>query len=157
MKSKIVSLPALKKEIQKAQKQKKRVVFTNGCFDILHAGHVRYLERAKKLGDILIVALNTDASTRRLKGPTRPINPLSDRMEVIAGLGCTDFVTSFGENTPIKLIEALTPNFLVKGGDYDVKTIVGYEHVVKNGGKVKALPFLEGRSTSKIIRLAKSK
>lgn len=130
---------------------KKRVVFTNGCFDILHAGHVDYLERAKRLGDLLVVALNSDASTRRLKGPTRPVNPLEDRMKVIAALESVDYVTFFEEDTPLALITTLLPERLVKGGDYRVKDIVGYDVVRAHGGQVRTLPFLEGRSTSAVI------
>jgi len=134
---------------------RKKVVFTNGCFDILHAGHVTYLERARKLGDLMIVALNTDASTSRLKGPTRPINPLEDRARVIAALESVSYVTWFDDDTPLELITLLKPNVLVKGGDYEVKKIVGYTEVTASGGKVKVLPFLEGRSTTKIIARAK--
>jgi D-beta-D-heptose 7-phosphate kinase/D-beta-D-heptose 1-phosphate adenosyltransferase len=131
----------------------KRIVFTNGCFDILHAGHVDYLERARKLGDVLIVALNTDASTRRLKGPTRPVNPLEDRLKVIAALESVSYATWFDEETPIRLIERFLPDLLVKGGDYRVKDIVGYDIVTAHGGKVKTLPFLEGRSTTRVISI----
>jgi len=133
---------------------KKRIVFTNGCFDILHAGHVTYLEKARALGDILIVALNTDASTRKLKGPTRPINPLGDRAKVIAALESVSYVTSFNDETPIKLIKKILPDVLVKGGDYEIKKIVGYSETVKNGGKVVTIPFLKGRSTSNVIKKA---
>ena len=146
-----------KKLVSLLQKRgRKKVVFTNGCFDILHAGHVTYLERARKLGDLMIVALNTDASTSRLKGPTRPINPLEDRARVIAALESVSYVTWFDEDTPLKLITMLKPNVLVKGGDYEVKKIVGYTEVTESGGKVKVLPFLEGRSTTGIIARAKS-
>ena len=147
---KIVTLPSLLKKLRSRSNSK--VVFTNGCFDILHAGHVTYLEKARKQGDILIVALNTDASTRKLKGPTRPINPLSDRMKVIAALESVSFVVSFNEETPIGLIRKILPDVLVKGGDYEVKKIVGYREVTENGGKVKTIPFLEGRSSSNVIR-----
>jgi D-beta-D-heptose 7-phosphate kinase/D-beta-D-heptose 1-phosphate adenosyltransferase len=150
IKNKIVSLPALLKKLKRQPKAK--VVFTNGCFDILHAGHVTYLEKAKKQGDILIVALNTDESTRKLKGPTRPINPLSDRMKVIAALESVSFVVSFNEDTPIRLIRKILPHVLVKGGDYEVKKIVGYQEVTDNGGKVKTIPFLEGRSSTNVIK-----
>lgn len=137
-------------------RKKKTVVFTNGIFDILHAGHVRYLEKARSLGDILIVALNSDASTQRLKGPTRPVNPLKDRTEVVAALEAVSFVTWFEEDTPLNLITKILPDVLVKGGDYEVKKIVGYDIVKANGGKTKVLPFLEGRSTSKVIEKIKS-
>ena len=135
----------------------KKVVFTNGCFDILHAGHVTYLEKARKLGDVLIVALNTDASTARLKGPTRPINKLQDRMKVIAALESVSYVIPFAEDTPLKLIQKILPDVLVKGGDYDPKKIVGYQEVTEKGGKVLALPFVKGRSTTQIIAKAKMK
>ena len=138
-------------------KKKKRVVFTNGCFDILHAGHVTYLERAKKMGDLLVVALNTDESTQRLKGPTRPINLLIDRARVIAALESVDYVTWFSEDTPLKLIQKILPAILVKGGDYEAKKIVGYADVVKNGGKVKVIRFLTGRSTTSIISACQTK
>lgn len=137
-------------------RKKKTVVFTNGIFDIVHAGHVRYLEKARALGDILIVALNTDASTSRLKGPTRPVNPLKDRAEVVAALESVSFVTWFDDDTPLNLITKVLPDVLVKGGDYEVKSIVGYDVVKANGGKTKVLPFLEGRSTSKVIEKIKS-
>lgn len=153
IKSKIVSPTALKKILK--SKSRKKTVFTNGCFDILHAGHVTYLEKARALGDLLIVALNTDDSTRRLKGPSRPINPLEDRAQVIAALESVDYVTWFDEDTPLNLIESLTPRLLVKGGDYEPKKIVGYDHVVKNGGKVRVIKFLEGRSTTNVIAKAK--
>jgi D-beta-D-heptose 7-phosphate kinase/D-beta-D-heptose 1-phosphate adenosyltransferase len=152
IKEKILSLPRLKALLKKSRR--KKVVFTNGCFDLLHAGHVTYLERARKLGDVLIVALNTDASTARLKGPTRPINPLKDRMTVLAALESVSYVVAFDEDTPIKVIRAILPDVLVKGGDYEVKKIVGYSEVVENGGKVKVLPFLEGRSTTSMIQKA---
>ena len=153
IKEKILSVSRLKALLKGSRK---KVVFTNGCFDLLHAGHVTYLERARKLGDVLIVALNTDASTARLKGPTRPINPLKDRMTVIAALASVSYVVAFDEDTPIKVIRAILPDVLVKGGDYEVKKIVGYSEVVENGGKVKVLPFLEGRSTTSMIQKAGS-
>jgi D-beta-D-heptose 7-phosphate kinase/D-beta-D-heptose 1-phosphate adenosyltransferase len=154
IRKKILSPKKLASLLQK--RGRKKVVFTNGCFDILHAGHVTYLERARKLGDLMIVALNTDASTSRLKGPTRPINPLEDRARVIAALESVSYVTWFDEDTPLKLITMFKPNVLVKGGDYEVKKIVGYTEVTESGGKVKVLPFLEGRSTTGIIARAKS-
>ena len=133
------------------------MVFTNGCFDILHAGHVTYLEKAAKLGDILVVALNTDASTQRLKGPTRPINPLKDRAKVIAALESVSLVTWFDDDTPLNLIKKVMPDVLVKGGDWKPKTIVGYAEVTANGGKVKSISFLKGRSTTQIIERSQKK
>lgn len=134
--------------------KKSGVVFTNGCFDILHKGHVSYLERAKKLGKILVVALNTDESVRELKGPTRPINTLGDRMEVIAALASVDYVTWFSDETPLKLIQLLKPHLLVKGGDWKPSQIVGSKEVLARGGKVRSLKFVPGRSTTRIIERA---
>ncbi|MEM1262269.1 MAG: bifunctional D-glycero-beta-D-manno-heptose-7-phosphate kinase/D-glycero-beta-D-manno-heptose 1-phosphate adenylyltransferase HldE [Pseudomonadota bacterium] len=134
-----------------AQEAGQRVVMTNGCFDILHAGHVAYLEEAKSLGDRLIVAVNDDASVRRLKGQDRPINPLDDRLAVLAGLAAVDWVVPFSADTPAALIEAVTPDVLVKGGDYAVDEIVGGAHVLANGGEVRVLAFRPGRSSSRII------
>lgn len=127
------------------------VVFTNGCFDLLHAGHVDLLDRARALGDLLVVGVNDDASVRRLKGPTRPITPLAERMRVLAGLRCVDYVTAFAEDTPLELITALVPDVLVKGGDWPVDRIVGGELVRARGGRVVSLPLLPGLSTTAII------
>ena len=132
--------------------QGKRVVFTNGCFDILHAGHVEYLQAAKELGDILIVGLNSDQSVKKLKGKDRPHNKLENRVKVLASLGCVDKVAVFDEVTPIKLIESIRPNVLVKGGDYKVNEIVGSKEVKKAGGKVITIPLVKGLSTTKIIK-----
>ena len=129
----------------------RQVVFTNGCFDILHAGHVTYLAAAKQEGDLLIVGINSDASVSRLKGPDRPVNALADRMLVMAGLEAVDYVISFEEDTPLHLITALSPQVLVKGGDYTVEDIVGYDHLQTYGGIVKTLAFVEGKSTTSII------
>ena len=129
-----------------------RVVFTNGCFDILHRGHVEYLYAARALGDTLVVGVNTDDSVRRIKGAGRPVVPLEDRMYVLAGLGCVDAVTPFAEDTPRALIAALVPDILVKGGDYTPDEVVGAEEVRGAGGEVVILPFVEGRSTTAILR-----
>ena len=129
----------------------KKIVFTNGCFDILHAGHVEYLEAAKELGDKLIVAINTDRSVRKLKGSSRPVNTLAHRAKVLASLQCIDKVVSFDEETPIKLIKAIRPDVLVKGGDYKLKDIVGHKEVSQSGGSVVTIPLVKGLSTSKII------
>jgi D-beta-D-heptose 7-phosphate kinase/D-beta-D-heptose 1-phosphate adenosyltransferase len=129
----------------------RRVVFTNGCFDLLHPGHVRYLGEARRLGDVLIVALNSDASVRRLKGAGRPILNESERAEVMAALAAVDVVTVFDEETPRDLIAALLPDVLVKGGDWPLDQIVGREEVEAAGGRVLALPYLEGSSTTDII------
>jgi rfaE bifunctional protein nucleotidyltransferase chain/domain len=128
-----------------------KTVFTNGCFDILHAGHVQYLEEAKNLGDVLVVGVNSNASVRRLKGELRPIMPLSERQIVLAALECVDWVVSFDEDTPHALIEAILPDILVKGGDWKEKDIVGSDVVLAAGGKVISLPFRRGLSTSSVI------
>ncbi len=129
----------------------RRVVFTNGCFDILHAGHVRYLREARRLGDALVVGLNDDASVRRLKGPERPINPLHDRVEVLAALECVDLVIAFAEDTPQSLIEQVCPQVLAKGADYAAKGVVGAEFVRSRGGEVQLIDLVPGRSTSAIV------
>ncbi len=128
-----------------------RVVFTNGCFDLLHPGHIRYLEQARRLGDCLIVALNSDASVRHLKGEGRPILKQAERAEVMAALACVDYVTIFEEETPRQLIAELLPDVLVKGGDWTIDTIVGRQEVEAAGGKVLSLSFIEGVSTTEII------
>lgn len=132
-----------------------RLVFTNGCFDLLHRGHVEYLYAARALGDALVVGVNTDDSVRRLKGRGRPIVPLEDRMYVLAGLGCVDAVTPFEEDTPRELIADLLPDILVKGGDYRPHEVVGAREVRAAGGEVMILPLVEGRSTTRLIRLMK--
>ncbi|WP_232504064.1 bifunctional D-glycero-beta-D-manno-heptose-7-phosphate kinase/D-glycero-beta-D-manno-heptose 1-phosphate adenylyltransferase HldE [Thiomicrospira microaerophila] len=151
---------AVLQHIAFAKQNGERIVFTNGCFDILHAGHVRYLNQAKSLGDRLVVGLNADASVSRLKGPTRPINGLEDRAAVLAGLACVDWVVPFGElpeeqDTPLKLIEQISPDVLVKGGDYTIDSIVGADFVLAQGGEVKVLGFVEGKSTTGIIQKAR--
>ena len=135
----------------KELRSSKKIVFTNGCFDLLHVGHVRYLQEAKTLGNLLVVGLNSDASVKRLKGESRPLQNENDRAEILAALGCVDFVTIFEEDTPRSLIEKLTPNVLVKGGDWPVEKIEGHQHVLSSGGEVRSLPFHEGRSTTRII------
>lgn len=151
-----VSQAQLEQKLQSARKDKK-VVFTNGCFDLLHIGHVRYLQEAKSLGDILVVALNTDDSVRKLKGPTRPIQSESDRAEILAALDCVDFTVLFSEETPEKLIQTLRPDVLVKGGDWSVDQIVGGRFVLSYGGQVKSLQFIADRSTTKIVEKSKLK
>lgn len=138
--------------LRQAKRSGKKIVFTNGCFDILHAGHISYLKRARQLGDILVVGLNSDASVKRLKGRERPVNPLDDRMLLLSALECVDYVIPFEEDTPARLIEQVVPDVLVKGGDYRIEDIVGGEFVRKNGGEVMVLPFVEGRSTTAVIR-----
>lgn len=129
----------------------RKVVFTNGCFDILHHGHLDLLARAAGLGNILVVALNTDESVQCLKGPTRPVTHESDRMFQVASLLCTDAVCLFHEDTPAELIQMLNPDVLVKGGDYTIDKIVGADHVLQQGGEVHIIPFVEGYSTTGII------
>jgi D-beta-D-heptose 7-phosphate kinase/D-beta-D-heptose 1-phosphate adenosyltransferase len=131
-----------------------RIVFTNGCFDVLHRGHVEYLESARSLGDLLVVGLNTDDSVRRLKGPSRPVNPEEDRAYVLAGLTAVDYVTFFAEDTPRDLIVALLPDVLVKGGDYRKEDIVGGAEVEAAGGEVVVAPLVPGRSTTAILQRA---
>ena len=152
----IVSRDLLSGIVTEARDRRERIVLTNGCFDILHAGHVTYLEEAKSLGDRLIVAVNDDASVRRLKGESRPINPLEDRMLVLAGLAAVDWVVPFHEDTPADLIAAVLPDVLVKGGDYRAEEIAGARAVLDNGGEVRVLTFRDGRSTSRIIERLKS-
>ena len=134
-----------------ARERGERLVMTNGCFDILHKGHVAYLQEAKVRGDRLLVAVNTDASVAKLKGPERPINPLEDRMAVLAGLAAVDWVVPFAEDTPAELVAEILPDVLVKGGDYDADAIAGGKAVLANGGSVEVLRFHEGRSTSTIV------
>ncbi|MBI2794849.1 MAG: D-glycero-beta-D-manno-heptose 1-phosphate adenylyltransferase [Ignavibacteria bacterium] len=131
------------------------VVFTNGVFDILHAGHVIYLETARMFGDVLIVGINSDKSVRRIKGEARPINILFDRMTVLAALRAVDHVISFDEDTPIALIESLVPDVLVKGGDYMRDAVVGADIVEQHGGRVEIVPLVQGRSTTSIINRAR--
>lgn len=139
------------KILRNLQNQKKKIIFTNGCFDILHVGHVSYLKEAKKLGDYLIVGLNSDQSVKNLKGPTRPYNNQNDRLLVLSELKSVDLVVVFDETTPLKLIQEISPSILVKGGDWDVKSIVGSEYVLSQGGTVKSLPFIHGYSTTKVL------
>jgi D-beta-D-heptose 7-phosphate kinase/D-beta-D-heptose 1-phosphate adenosyltransferase len=149
-KDKIKSLEALK-QIRNAEKDKK-IVFTNGCFDILHSGHVLYLEEAKSCGDILILGLNSDQSVKRLKGESRPINNELDRAIVLSGLESVDYVVVFKEDTPYQLISEIQPDILVKGGDWAIDQIVGSDIVKNRGGEVISLSFIEGKSTTSIIK-----
>ncbi|WP_456296698.1 bifunctional D-glycero-beta-D-manno-heptose-7-phosphate kinase/D-glycero-beta-D-manno-heptose 1-phosphate adenylyltransferase HldE [Vibrio sp. AK197] len=151
----VISEDKLVEAVKQAQAKGEKVVMTNGCFDILHAGHVSYLNHAAKLGDRLIVAVNTDESVKRLKGPGRPVNPTDRRMAVLAGLGAVDWVVPFGEETPQRLIASVLPDLLVKGGDYQPEQIAGGKDVIANGGEVKVLNFEDGCSTSEIINAIK--
>ncbi|WP_461832314.1 D-glycero-beta-D-manno-heptose 1-phosphate adenylyltransferase [Aquifex sp.] len=138
--------------LQEERKKGKKIVFTNGCFDIIHAGHVDYLEKAKKLGDILVVGLNSDNSVKRIKGEKRPINPQEQRAKVLSSLKPVDYVVIFEEDTPEKLIRAIKPDVLVKGGDWPIEKIVGKEFVESYGGKVLTIPFTYNVSTTEIIK-----
>lgn len=148
--NKIVTL-AKAKELLDSWKKEGDVVFTNGCFDILHLGHVDYLEKASRFGSKMIVALNTDDSVRKLKGPERPVNSEYARARIIASLSFVNAVILFGEETPLDLIKALVPDILVKGNDYTVDKIVGADFVIEHGGKVETIPLVEGYSTTNII------
>jgi len=155
--SKIKSQAELKSQIETWQKAGKKVVFTNGCFDILHLGHIDYLEKAQTMGDKLVVGLNSDNSVSKLKGPDRPINKEYARSRMLAALSFVDGVTVFSEETPKELIEYLLPNILVKGSDYSIETIVGADTVLRNGGEVKTIDLVNGYSTSNIIEKIKEK
>ncbi len=150
---KIIGRNVLAGVIAGLKRKGKKVVFTNGCFDLIHAGHITLFEKAKAQGDILIVAINSDASLKGLKGPKRPLVPQSRRAYVIAALESVDFVTVFGEQTPAKLVAELKPDILVKGGDYKISEIVGREHVKK----VVRVPLVKGQSTTELIRLIVSR
>lgn len=145
------SLDSLIQALAPLRNQGRKVVFTNGCFDILHVGHVRYLQEARTLGDILVVALNSDASVRALKGTSRPLQEEQDRAEILAALSCVDHTVLFADSTPIKVIKALSPDILVKGGDWPIEKIVGSEHVLSKGGQVLSLSFVPGRSTTGVV------
>ncbi len=138
--------------INNLKSEKKKIVFTNGCFDLLHVGHIRYLSNAKKLGDFLIVGLNSDESVKILKGQNRPINQFQDRAMLLSALRSVDLVIMFEEQTPENLINKIVPDVLVKGGDYDIEDIAGYHTVIKNGGKVKTLDFYKGYSSTNYIK-----
>ncbi len=146
------SLQQAKTQVEQWKNEGRRIVFTNGCFDLLHPGHIDYLDRAAKLGDILIIGLNDDNSIRRLKGKSRPINPLQDRAIMLAALRAVDLVVPFAEDTPLNLITTLMPDILVKGGDYQPDDIVGATEVRKNGGEVIVMPFIDGHSSTGLIQ-----
>jgi D-beta-D-heptose 7-phosphate kinase/D-beta-D-heptose 1-phosphate adenosyltransferase len=147
----IQSLSQLNKLVNFSHRNSEKIIMTNGCFDILHAGHIAYLEEAKSLGDRLIVAVNDDNSVKQLKGSMRPINSLNDRMMVLSGLACVDWVISFSEETPLSLIKKIKPHVLVKGGDYSLDDVIGGKEVIQNGGEVRILSFKKGFSTTAII------
>ena len=153
--NKICSREKLKKKIDALRGEGKKIVFTNGCFDILHVGHTRYLRDAKKQGDILVLGLNSDESVRTLKGEKRPLTPENERADILASLESVDYVTIFHELTPLKLIEYLRPHVLVKGGDWKEEEVVGRESVGKWGGKVVIIPEIKGSSTTNVIEKVK--
>jgi D-beta-D-heptose 7-phosphate kinase/D-beta-D-heptose 1-phosphate adenosyltransferase len=152
----VVGLPRLRDRVDEHRRQGRRIVFTNGCFDILHRGHIGYLNRAKSLGDILVVGVNDDESVRRLKGPERPINTLEDRVRVLAALSCVDHIVAFSGDTPSEIIAAIRPDVYAKGGDYTVETLPEAPLVERLGGTVRILPFVEDRSTTGIIERIRS-
>ncbi len=154
-KSKIVKLSTLKKRIAQLRRRRKKIAFTNGCFDILHAGHIHYLEGAKRANRILIVGLNSDRSVRKIKGAKRPVVKEQQRASVLAALACVDHVILFGEETPLKLIEAIRPDILIKGADWKRKGAVGSESVKAYGGKIEYIKYLPGRSSTDIIKRVK--
>ncbi|MRR08919.1 D-glycero-beta-D-manno-heptose 1-phosphate adenylyltransferase [bacterium] len=152
MPGKLIDLNALAALRERARDAGRTVVFTNGVFDLLHRGHVEYLEKARALGDLLVVGLNSDASVRRIKGERRPLCPQGDRAAVLSALACVDHIVLFDEDTPLRLIEALVPDVLAKGADYSVETIVGADVVLKNGGRVVPIELTPGRSTTDLIK-----
>ena len=152
MEYKIRRVNALIKDLKPLRLKDKKIVFTNGCFDILHVGHVRYLDKAKRLGDILVVGLNSDCSVREIKGSGRPLNKELDRATVLSALSAVDYVVIFSESTPEKIIKKLMPDILVKGGDWKIKDIVGGEFVKSCGGRVVSIPFVKGYSTTALIK-----
>jgi rfaE bifunctional protein nucleotidyltransferase chain/domain len=156
LESKIVSLSEAQSLVYQWKQDGEKVVFTNGCFDILHSGHLQYLSEASQLGNKLVVGLNADVSVKILKGESRPINGEVARAQMLAALFFVDLVVMFAEETPKNLIETLTPNILVKGGDYNINTIVGADHVIKNGGQVLPLSFVQGFSSTNIINKIKA-
>ncbi len=152
LKDKVAKLSRLKNILQKLQSRGKKIVFTNGCFDLLHAGHVKYLAAAKKMGDILVLGLNSDSSVRKIKGPKRPLVTQEDRLAVMAGLESIDYVVLFNETTPLKLIKTLKPDILVKGADWKTGKIVGADFVKIHAGKVATVKLTKGRSTTNLIK-----
>ena len=154
MLGKVLALNAAVERVRELKREGKRVVFTNGCFDLLHPGHTRYLAEARKLGDALLVAVNSDRSVRVLKGPGRPVFPQNERAEILAALACVDYVTIFDELTPREIIARMLPQVLVKGGNWPADQIVGREEVETAGGKVVLIPVIAGYSTSSLVEAA---
>lgn len=156
IKSKIHTLSTIDEIVKKWKAQDLKIVFTNGCFDLLHYGHVHYLAEAKALGDKLIIGLNADDSVRRLKGENRPIKGEQSRKIILAALECVDIVILFSEDTPLRLVDLIRPHVIVKGGDWQAKDIVGADIVLADGGVVKSLPFVDGYSTTKLEQKIKA-
>lgn len=152
MNPKIKSAAALSRIFRKFRARGKKIVFTNGCFDVIHYGHVAYLRKAKVFGDLLVIGLNTDASVRRLKGKSRPVNCERDRAEVLSEFSCVDYVTFFREDTPLNLIRELRPDVIVKGADWKLRDIVGFDFVKAYGGTVKRIHYVAGRSTTGTLK-----
>ena len=152
MSDKIKTQKELKRVIAYLRKQGKKIVFTNGCFDILHYGHIKYLQDAKGLADVLVLGLNSDSSVKKIKGSARPINKQLDRARVLSALSCVDYLTIFSEDTPLRLIRLIQPDVLVKGGDWQTEKIVGADFVKARGGKVLAIPYIKGYSTTQQIK-----
>ena len=152
---KIKSLKEVKRIARRLKAKGKRIVFTNGCFDILHYGHLKYLQKCKKLGDVLIIGLNSDSSVKRLKGKKRPLAGEKERASILAALEFVNYVVPFKEDTPLRLIKEISPNVLAKGGDWKKKDIVGSEHVLEKGGKVASVSFVKGYSTTDLIHRIK--
>ena len=151
----VLTIEELVEKINKLKSQGKKIVSTNGCFDILHVGHVRYLQKSASLGDILIVCLNSDRSVKALKGDSRPLNNENDRAEVLAALACVDFVVIFDEDTPVNYLAQIKPDIHTKGGDYDINTLPEAKVIMENGGKLEFISFVEGKSTTNIINKMK--
>ena len=143
--------------INRTKDERKKIVFTNGCFDLLHVGHIRYLAQAKRVGDFLIIGLNSDSSVKKLKGKDRPINSFEDRATLLSAIESVDLVIMFEEQTPENLIKDIVPDILVKGGDYNIEDIVGYQTVMQNGGQVKTLSFYDGYSSTNYINKIKKR
>jgi len=155
MASKILTKNSLARVVRRLRSQGKRIAFTNGTFDILHLGHVTYLQKARQSADALIVGVNTDRSVKTYKDPSRPVNPEQDRIKVLTALACVDHAILFNDPTPLKLIQAIKPDVLVKGAEWAIKDIVGAKEVMAWGGKVKRIPFVKGRSSTRVIKILK--
>ena len=149
--SKIKTVRRLKTSLARHRRQGRRIVFTNGCFDLLHIGHLRYLERARRCGDLLVIGINSDRSVKRIKGPLRPLLPQNERAEVLAALSCVDYVTIFDEPDPLAIITALQPDVLIKGSDWGRNKIIGRDVVERRGGRVRRVPLVKGVSTTRLI------